>query len=112
MTGDYGYSRGEVFRIKAPRDQRGHEQDGTRYAVIVQANHLLSLSTVLVAPTSTSSRETDFRPEVEVRGKTTRVLVEQTRAVDPGRLGESVGWLTGPEMAAVDQALKDVLGLP
>jgi mRNA interferase MazF len=102
--------RGDVYRLKAPRDARGHEQRGNRYAVVVQSD-LLPLSTWLVAPTSTSARPTSFRPEIEIQGKTTYVLVEQTAAVDPERLGEMVGHLTGHELAAVDAALRIVLHL-
>ena len=103
--------RGDIYEMKAPRDARGHEQRGNRYAVVVQSD-LLPLSTWLVAPTSTSARPTSFRPEVEVSGEPTLVLVEQTAAVDPQRLGGLVGHLTQREMAAVNQALKAVLDLP
>ena len=102
--------RGDVYRLKAPRDARGHEQRGNRYAVVVQSD-LLPLSTWLVAPTSTSARPTSFRPEIEIQGKTTHVLVEQTAAVDPERLGEMVGHLTRHEVMAVDDALRTVLHL-
>ncbi len=40
-----------------------------------------------------------------------RVLVEQTTAVDPQRLGDRVGRLALHEMAEVDAALRTVLGL-
>jgi len=103
--------RGEVVRLRAPRDQRGHEQAGPRYGVIVQADELLSLSTVLVAPTSTRALPATFRPEVEIRGRSTRVLVEQMGAVDPTRLGESHGLLTFDELRAVDRAVALVVGL-
>jgi mRNA interferase MazF len=102
--------RGDVYRLKAPRDARGHEQRGNRYAVVVQSD-LLPLSTWLVAPTSTSARPTVFRPEIEIQGRTTYVLVEQTAAVDPERLGELVGHLTRPELTAVEDALRTVLHL-
>lgn len=102
--------RGDVYQLKAPRATRGHEQRGNRYAVVVQSD-LLPLSTWLVAPTSTSARPTSFRPGIEIHGKTTHVLVEQTAAVDPERLGDLVGHLTSSEMAAVDDALRSVLGL-
>jgi hypothetical protein len=52
-----------------------------------------------------------FRPEVEINGRVTRVLAEQTAAVNPGRLGESVGYLSFEEMRYVDAALRIVLGL-
>lgn len=103
--------RGDVYQLKAPRDAKGHEQRGIRYAVVVQSD-LLPLSTWLVAPTSTSARPTSFRPEVEIEGKTTLVLVEQTAAVDPQRLGNLVGHLTQREMSAVNGALTAVLDLP
>ena len=102
--------RGDVHELKAPRDARGHEQRGSRYAVVVQSD-LLPLSTWLVAPTSTSARPTSFRPEVEVNGKTTYVLVEQTAAIHPERLGQIVGHLSHHEMSLVDGALRIVLDL-
>lgn len=75
--------RSEVFQMRAPRGSRGHEQSGSRYAVVVQSDQL-PLSTWLVAPTSTSARAASFRPEVEISGVNTRVLAEQAAAVDPG----------------------------
>jgi mRNA interferase MazF len=77
---------------------------------VVQSD-LLPLSTWLVAPTSTSARPASFRPEIEVEGKSSLVLVEQTAAVDPQRLGQLVGHLTRQEMSAVDEALRVVLHL-
>ncbi len=102
--------RGEVFRLRAPRDVRGHEQSGRRFAVVVQSD-LLPLSTLLVAPTSTSARAATFRPEVEIDGQVTLVLAEQTAAVDPQRLGASAGHLSSTEMRRVEAALRLVLGL-
>ena len=103
--------RGEVFRLPVPRGARGHEQRGARYAVVVQADEFLGLSTVLVAPTSTSARPASFRPTVELGGQETRVLPEQTTVVDPQRLGPSAGRLDGAEIRAVDEALSLLLGI-
>ena len=66
---------------------------------------------VLVAPTSRSARAASFRPEVNVGGSTTRVLVEQVGAVDAQRLGKRAGLLSISEMWAIDEALLTVLGL-
>jgi mRNA interferase MazF len=41
----------------------------------------------------------------------TRVLAEQAAAVDPARLGTSVGFLSVDEMRCVDAALRIVLDL-
>jgi mRNA interferase MazF len=78
--------------------------------VVVQSDDL-PLSTLLVAPTSTSARPASFRPQVEVAGLSTRVLVEQTAAVDPTRLGDHVGHLTFHELREVEAALRLVLEL-
>jgi mRNA interferase MazF len=102
-------TRGEIFRIRLPG--RGREQRGPRHGVIVQADELLALSTVVIAPTSRSAAPATFRPEVEVAGERTRILVEQLRAVDLERLGDSAGRLTARELRAVDAALELVLGL-
>lgn len=102
--------RGDVYELKAPRDARGHEQRGNRYAVVVQSD-LLPLSTWLVAPTSTSARPASFRPEIEIEGKLTYVLAEQTAAIQPERLGRLVGHLSLREMSTVDDALRIVLQL-
>ena len=102
--------RGEIFRLRAPRDSRGHEQSGTRYAVVIQSDQL-PLSTLLGAPTSTAARVASFRPEVDIAGRVTRVLAEQATAVDPSRLGESVGYLSFDEMRCVDAVLRIVLDL-
>jgi len=102
--------RGDVYRLRAPRDARGHEQRGNRYAVVVQSDQL-PLSTWLVAPTSTSARPASFRPEIELDGQRTLVLVEQTAAVDPERLGDYMGHLTASELARVNDALRVVLDL-
>jgi mRNA interferase MazF len=76
-----------------------------------QANELLPRSVVLIAPTSTSTRPASFRPEIDVAGRSTRVLVEQVGAVDTARIGELVGAVTPEEAWGIDEALKTVLGL-
>lgn len=103
--------RGEVFRLRSPRSARRSEQRGSRFAVVVQADELLALSTVLVAPTSRSAPARSFRPTVELEGERTRVLVEQTTAIAPDRLGASVGRLSAFELDDVDNALAVVFGL-
>jgi mRNA interferase MazF len=104
-------TRGEVFRLPAPRRARGHEQRGRRYAVVVQAEDLLGLSTVLVAPTSTRAQPASFRPTLSLDGEPTRVLVEQTTAIDPQGLGSSAGHLDARALRDLDAALALVLGL-
>jgi mRNA interferase MazF len=102
--------RADIHAIKLPR-RRGHIQHDRRYAVIVQADDLLELSTVVVCPTSSSAPPASFHPEIEVGEETTQVLCEMVGAVDGRALGEQVGHLTPDEMRNVDDALLLVLGL-
>jgi mRNA interferase MazF len=48
---------------------------------------------------------------IEVRGRQTRVLVEQTTALAAERLGAPAGRLSADELSAVDAALTVVFGL-
>lgn len=102
--------RGDVYDLRVPR-RRGHEQQGARLGVVVQANELLPRSVVLVAPTSQSARPASFRPELRVDGSATRVLVEQVGPVDVNRLGELLGHASPEELWGIDEALLTVLGL-
>jgi mRNA interferase MazF len=102
--------RGDVHRFRLAKGV-GHEQHGDRFAVVVQADEFLPRSVVIVAPTSRSARAASFRPEAEIAGETTRILIEQIGAVDARRLGKLVGHLTHEEMWGVDEALLAVLGL-
>ena len=102
--------RGDVLTLRLPKGV-GHEQRGRRYAVVVQSDALLPRSVVLIAPTSQSARAASFRPEIQVGDERTRVLVEQTGAVDVGRLGDFVGRLNPEELWGIDAALMTVLGL-
>ncbi len=103
--------RGDVYAFVPPRERRGHEQRGRRYAVVVQGNELVALSTVVVVPTSTEAVPSAFRPEVELAGRRTRVLVDQVGAFDVSRIGRRVGRLAHSELREVDEALQLVLGL-
>jgi mRNA interferase MazF len=101
--------RGDVHAIKLPRG-RGHVH-GRRYAVVVQTDDLLALSTVIVCPTSTSSPSASFHPEIELGGERTHVLCEMVGVIDARNLGEHVAHLRYDELRAVDDGLSLVLGL-
>lgn len=102
--------RGDVHELRLPKGS-GHEQQGRRLGVIVQSDALLPRSVVLIAPTSASARAASFRPEVDIAGRNTRILVEQLGAVDVNRLGAQVGRVTIEQQWQIDTALLIVLGL-
>lgn len=94
-----------------PSSRPGHEQQGPRFAVVIQSDVLAPLSTVLVAPTSQSALAATFRPQVTIKSAVTRVLLEQMTAVDIRRTSDAIGRLGVEEMWAVDEALALVVGL-
>jgi len=100
--------RGEVYRL--PARGKGHGQKGRRYAVVLQPDWL-TLSTWIVAFTSTSARQTSFRPQVDIADQQTLVMCDQLATVDLSRLTEPIGFLTIEEMERVDEALAVVLDL-
>lgn len=102
--------RADVHAINAPHG-RGRVQHGGRFAVIVQADDLLALSTVVICPTSKSVRPASFHPDVAIGDESTRVMCEMVGAVDARKLGKQVAHLSLEEMRDVDDALLLVLGL-
>ena len=102
--------RGDVHHITLP-PRRGHAQHGRRYAIVVQADDLLALSTIVVCPTSQSTPPASFHPEVTVDGDSTRVMCEMVGVVDVQSLGEHAGHLTLDALLSVEEALRLVLDL-
>ena len=52
-----------------------------------------------------------IHPTIELLGQDVRVLVEQTTAVDPQRLGAFAGRLDPDELTEINVALRAVLGI-
>ncbi|HEY2215969.1 MAG TPA: type II toxin-antitoxin system PemK/MazF family toxin [Solirubrobacteraceae bacterium] len=102
--------RGDVYEIKLP-GKLGHVQSGRRYAVVVQADDLLALSTVVICPTSQSAFSASFHPEVVVAERSTQVLCEMVGAIDARALGKRVGHLAHDELREVEDAARLVLDL-
>lgn len=101
--------RGDLYRLRPGKDTAGHEKRGLRYTAAVQSDGIL-LSTLSVAPTSTSAQPAIFRPEIKMDGTRTLVLVDQMRTVDSSRLGDFAGRLDTIESEEVDRAIKLILG--
>lgn len=103
--------RGAIYRVDFGSAQRGHEQRGRRYAVILSPSSM-PWSVVTVVPTSTSAGPAVFRPELEVLGTRTRFLVDQLRTVDTAYVhGDPVDYLDLDELTEVEHAVARYLGL-
>jgi mRNA interferase MazF len=102
--------RGAVYQVDLGRP-RSHEQGGRRFGLAVSPSDS-PLSVVTVVPTSTSAGHSIHRPEIEVAGRTTRLLVDQIRSIDIRYvIGDPVDYLTSDHMAEVELALAHYLGI-
>lgn len=102
--------RGAIYRIDLGRP-RGHEQGGRRLGLIVSPPDS-PLSVITVIPTSTSAGPSIHRPEVEIAGRITRILVDQIRSIDRDYvIGDPVDYLNRLHLAEVELALAHYLGV-
>jgi mRNA interferase MazF len=70
------------------------------------------LSVVTVIPTSSSAGPSVHRPELEIAGRVTRMLIDQIRSIDVNHLvGDPVDFLNRDELAEVEVALAHYLGV-
>ncbi len=102
--------RGAVYRIDLGRP-RSHEQGGKRLGLLVSPSDS-PLSVVTVIPTSTSAGPSIHRPEIDIAGRSTRMLVDQIRSIDGGYVvGDPVDYLTRDQLMEVELALSHYLGV-
>lgn len=102
--------RGAVYRVDLG-SPRGHEQGGRRYGVVISPSEM-PWTVATVVPTSTRASAAAFRPEVEICGERTVLLVDQIRSVDVERLvGEPVDFLHHSDLTALETATISYLGL-
>jgi mRNA interferase MazF len=103
--------RGAVYRVDLGDAKRGHEQRGRRYGLVLSPTSM-PWSVVTVVPTSTRAQAAVFRPEVEIAGTPTRLLVDQIRTIDVSFVhGDPVDYLDRHDLAAVEHAVGRYLGL-
>lgn len=102
--------RGAVYRIDLGLP-RGHEQGGKRLGLVMSPSDS-PLSAVTVIPTSTAAGPSIHRPELEIAGRATRLLVDQIRSIDIDYVvGDPVDFLNRDELAEVELALAHYLGV-
>lgn len=103
--------RGGIYRVNLGDAKRGQEQRGKRFGLVISMTDM-AWSVVTIIPTSTSAQPAVFRPEVELNGERTLLLVDQIRTIDTTYIfGEPVRHLSYTEMQQVEDALSHYLGL-
>ncbi len=110
---------GDIYTVEIPASN-GHEQAGTRPAIIVQAPRFENqLPTVLIVPLTSQLAAQAFpgtfliHPDSENSLNMTSVaLVFQLRAIDKRRLRRMIGRLSTSHLAQLHQHIKTLLQLP
>jgi len=113
--------RGDVVLAELPRPvgSAGHEQFGTRPAIIVQDCTVgANLSTVLLVPLTSKMGATHLAGSFVLSPTKSNgldassvVLSHQLRAIDRNRIIHIIGRLSPDEMAAVERELRTLLRL-
>ena len=101
--------RGAVYRIDLGRP-RNHEQGGKRLGLVLSPSDS-PMSVVTVVPTCTSAGPSVHRPQLEVAGRLTRILIDQIRSIDVDYVvGDPVDYLAREQLDEVELALAHYLG--
>lgn len=83
--------RGEVYWVNLDPTV-GSEIQKTRPALIVSPDDMnAALPRVIIAPLTSGGQPMGCRPEIEFKGKSARILLDQLRSVDKQRLGGRMG---------------------
>lgn len=83
--------RGEVYWVNLD-PTIGSEIKKTRPALIVSPDDMNAvLPRVIIAPLTSGGQPLGCRPEIEFKGRSARILLDQLRSVDRQRLGSKVG---------------------
>jgi mRNA interferase MazF len=102
--------RGAVYRVDLGDAERGHEQRGRRYGLVLSPTSDWNVATIV--PTSTSARPMRFRPVLDLLGQPAVYLVDQIRSVDTSFIqGDPVYYLSHHELMEIETATVRYLGL-
>lgn len=83
--------RGEVYWVNLDPTV-GSEIQKIRPALIVSPDDMnAALPRVIIAPLTSGGQPMGCRPEIEFKGKSARILLDQLRSVDKQRLGGRMG---------------------
>ena len=97
--------RGDIWLVRLDPTV-GSEIQKTRPCVVVSPDGLSHLDTFIVAPMTTGSRPTRFRPDIEFQGKRGLVLPDQIRTVARERMAKRVGAVDDETLARTLSVLR------
>ncbi|MFP4180165.1 MAG: type II toxin-antitoxin system PemK/MazF family toxin [Spirochaetaceae bacterium] len=99
----------EVFLV-ALDPTLGHEIQKTRPCTVITPNEMNeTISTVIIAPMTTRSRNYPSRVKIDFQNKEGWVVLDQIRAVDKKRLIKKLGSLRKAEIESIKNVLQEML---
>ncbi len=109
---------GDIYEVEIPPSD-GHEQAGTRPAIIVQATQFEKrLPTVIIVPFTSQLKAQTFpgtyivhRDSENNLATDSVALIFQLRAIDKRRLKNRVGKLSRKDLAEIEKQLKNLLNI-
>lgn len=88
----------------------GHEIKKTRPCLVISPDEMNNnISTVIIAPMTTTSHSYPTRIPVKFEGKNGWIVLDQIRTVDNIRLVKRLGQISKKEILAVKKILKEML---
>jgi len=100
------YRNGEIWKVKL-YPSRGSEQDGVRPCLIISPDSMNnSLSTLIVLPMTTQTRDWPSRVEINFSNKAGQVCIEHIRSVSKERFVEKLGRASDIEISIVQKHLQ------
>jgi len=113
--------RGDIVYVNLPQasDGAGHEQVGTRPALVVHEDDSSDvISVVMIVPFTSSVKAQRFQYTILIQptkenglASPSVLLIFQLRAIDKQRIGKKIGHLEDETMEKVNQEIKGLLGL-
>jgi len=100
-------SRGEVWLVKLDPTVGG-EISKTRPCLIVSPDDLSHLSVHVIAPMTSGSHTTRYRPSVRFQGRDGLILADQLRTISRARMVRRLGQVAPETLANVLQALREM----
>jgi mRNA interferase MazF len=114
-------TRGDIVLVNLPQAARvaGHEQVGTRPALVVHEDATSNtLSVVMIVPFTSNLKAQGFPHTILIQPSRQNglsmpsvLLVFQLRAIDRQRVSKKIGHLEDEIMGKVNQEIKDLLDL-
>jgi mRNA interferase MazF len=98
----------EIYWVSLDPTQ-GSEIKKTRPGVVISPDEMNeSLSTVIIAPLTSSKRKYPTRVDVKIQRKNGQVVLDQIRTIDKLRLGKKMGRLNQDTALEVKRVLREM----